>query len=87
MIAPQSALALDERPGPQLFAVDREHIEGDEGRPVATEQQPIEQRPSAGPTHDLAVQHRGMRADRVRNFDLQLRECLQTWRRRDSNVQ
>ena len=62
---------------PEILAVNEEHVERDEVRPLTPEQQPIEQRAAIGrQTYDLAVEHAGHRTDGVRDLVEQHRVLL-----------
>jgi hypothetical protein len=64
----QPALALEQGPLSQIFAVDRERVEDDEVRPVPPEHQVAELRPPIRTeADDFPVQHGMHRADAVRD--------------------
>ena len=78
MIARNARLPLDQRKLTQITTVQHQHIKRAEVRPVAA----VQQRAEVGAAvvveaDDLAVEHCGVAADRVREFHFEIRPVLE----------
>lgn len=68
----QSPLPFEQRAFSQILAVDREHVERHEVRPVPAEEQAVEHRAAIGrQANDLSIEHARLGTHRVRDFVVQ----------------
>jgi hypothetical protein len=76
--AHEPTLTLNERQPAQVFTINRENIKREEVRPLTTEQEIVEPAPTiSAQADDLAIEHRAVRANGMRDFFCEVRPTLE----------